>query len=244
MKYYKVTKPKGVPLFNGNKPRKIGMVEKAVLNKDTSQECTAGIYYCEAWQLPLWWRLYDTEVREVKPLGEVVKIGKGYRTDKLKHVKRLSKREIRSLGDKHGFDYFGRLQTAGRNSQQMAGRNSQQTAGRNSQQTAGDDSQQTAGWYSQQTAGWYSQQTAGRNSQQTAGGNSHQTAGDDSTQIIYGESSYIILCGKNVITRQIWLEGGDKHKSAVVIHDKLLKKYKKGDKLKIVKGKVTLVKER
>ena len=123
-------------------------------------------------------------------------------------------------------------QKAGWNSTQTARYGSTQTAGCDSTQTAGCDSTQTAGCDSTQTAGWNSTQTGGDNSTQTAGDNSTQTAGCDSTCIIYGDTSYIILDGKNVLLTQKY-----KQIRKNIIVDDLFKKYKKGDKIKIVKGK-------
>lgn len=97
-------------------------------------------------------------------------------------------------------------------------------AGNGSTQTAGDGSTQTAGYGSTQTAGYWSTQKAGYGSTQKAGG--------WSTCIIYGEESYVVLDGKNVVLRQIY---GDK--SYILEINKLFKKYKKGDKIRIVKGK-------
>ena len=130
--------------------------------------------------------------------------------------------------------------TAGYRSTQTAGDRSTQTAGDRSTQKAGSGSAQTAGYESTQTAGYGSTQTAGYRSTQTAGDRSTQTAGYGSTQIIYGDTSYIILSGKDVILRQIWWEDNQYH-SAIVDHNELFKKYKAGDKLKIVKGKVVEV---
>ena len=106
------------------------------------------------------------------------------------------------------------------------------TAGDSSTQTARENSTQKAGWNSTQTARYGSTQTAGYDSTQTAGDNSTQTAGCDSTCIIYGDTSYIILDGKNVLLTQKY-----KQIRKNIIVDDLFKKYKKGDKIKIVKGK-------
>ena len=90
---------------------------------------------------------------------------------------------------------------------------------------AGDDSTQNAGTYSTQEAGNWSTQKAGYKS--------IQKAGDDSTCVIYGDTSYVVLDGKNVLLTQI-----SSDKRYILELDSLFKKYKVGDKLKIVKGKV------
>jgi hypothetical protein len=59
--------------------------------------------------------------------------------------------------------------------------------------------------------------------------------------IIYGNTSYIVLDGKNVLLTQIWYEN-NKCNRAIIKVDTLFKKYKKGDKIKIVKGKDCKVK--
>jgi len=127
-------------------------------------------------------------------------------------------------------------QTAGNESTQKAGNGSTQKAGYGSTQKAGYWSTQTAGDESTQKAGYWSTQTAGDESTQTAGYWSTQTAGDNSNCIIHGDTSYIVLNGKNVLLTQIYEEDGIVKRRTLVI-DELFKKYKKGDKIKIVKGK-------
>ena len=124
---------------------------------------------------------------------------------------------------------------AGRGSTQKAGEVSTQTAGRYSTQTAESNSTQTAGDDSTQTAGEDSTQRAGRYSTQRAGGDSTQTAGGDSNCIIYGDTSFIVLDGKNVLLTQIFYEGNKYIRKNLEL-DTLFKKYKKGDKIKVVKG--------
>ncbi len=85
-------------------------------------------------------------------------------------------------------------------------------------------------------SGKKSTQTAGDESTQTAGSWSTQTAGDGSTCIIYGDTSYVILEGKNVLLTQIYSRNGKSIRKKLNLDD-LFKKYKKGDKIKIVKGK-------
>ena len=92
-------------------------------------------------------------------------------------------------------------------------------AGRGSTQKAGEVSTQTAGRYSTQTAGW----------------GSTQTAGDGSNCIIYGDTSFIVLDGKNVLLTQIFFKGNKYIRKNLEL-DTLFKKYKKGDKIKVVKG--------
>jgi len=63
------------------------------------------------------------------------------------------------------------------------------------------------------------------------------TGGFGSTCIIYGSIGYIVLDGKDVILRQIYWKDGSRI-SKIIDINKLFKKYKKGDEIKIVKGKV------
>jgi len=126
--------------------------------------------------------------------------------------------------------------TAGYKSTLTAGDRSTLTADYKSTLTAGYKSTLTAGDYSTLTADYKSTLTAGDRSTLTAGYKSTLTAGDYSVSIVHGDTCYIVLKGKNVILRQIWYEN-NKYKSVIVNIDVLFKKYKVGDKVKIVKGK-------
>jgi hypothetical protein len=242
MKYYKVTRKSGVGIYQLTPPRPIGLIEESHLNTDESKLCVCGIYYCEASQLPLWWGTdnpENLEIREVKILGDDVKVSKGYRTNKLEHLRILEPKEIENLGKEHKFNWFERTQKAGDGSTQTAGNGSTQTAGYGSTQKAGDGSTQTAGNGSTQTAGYGSTQKAGYGSTQKAGDGSTQTAGYGSIQIIYGTESYVILDGENVVLRQVC-----NGKSWIVNHNDLLKEYSRGTKLRIVKSEAIEIDEK
>jgi len=213
-KYYKITKGNDGPLCRDGESYKAGKIyEEENLCEDKSTECARGIYFIDSIQAPLWWRGEPTSIWEVEPLGKIIKVSKGYRTDKLKMVKRLSEKEITKLLAPLGIDYFNR------------------TWG------AGDWSTLTAGYDSTLTAGYDSTLTAGDWSTLTAGNRSTLTAGYDSTLICHGDTCWIIKDGRNCILRQIWWDDNES-KSAVLDPDEVLKEYEKGDKVKIFKGKV------
>lgn len=241
--FLKVTQKNGKPLFQVGTERPLPFIEEIYnLDEDNINECAPGIYFCEPRQLPRWWKDENTEIRVVKPLGKIITISKGYRTNKLEHIKLLDKEELEKLEKAYGFNWENRKQVNGEYVTQVAGVNSTQIAGNGAIQTAGGHTTQIAKNNSIQNAGWFSTQIAGREATQISRQYSLQKSGDYSTQIIYGDHSFIILDGINVITRQIYLGDGERI-SKIIDHNKLFKKYKKGDKLEIIQGKVKLSKE-
>lgn len=102
---------------------------------------------------------------------------------------------------------------------------------------AGHNSTLKAGFYSTLKAGDYSSLRAGNYSTLEAGYGSVLEAGDDSTEIVHGNIFYIILKGKNVLTRQI----NHDNKFFLIDHNELLKKYKKGTELRVENGKIKRV---
>ncbi len=192
--YYKICKSNGESLHNHDNSNIVyedGKIYKSKysLNKDINQECGDGIYFIEASQLPLWWGYTYIQIKIVKPLGEIIKVSKGMRTDKIKIIRTIKKQELYKIQEKYNFYFFDKTQTTGNRSTQIAGNESTQKAGYASTQTAGNGSTQTAGNESTQTAGYGSTQIAGNESTQTAGNRSTQTAGYGSTQIAGNEST-------------------------------------------------------
>jgi hypothetical protein len=103
--------------------------------------------------------------------------------------------------------------------------------------TGGIGSNLTGGFKSNLTGGNWSNLTCGIESNLTGGNWSNLTCGDGCTCIINGDTAYIVLDGKDVILRQIYWKG-NKRISKIIDINKLFKKYKKGDKIKIEEGKV------
>jgi len=103
--------------------------------------------------------------------------------------------------------------------------------------TGGDRSTLTGDYGSTLTGGDRSTLTGGDWSTLTGGDRSTLTGGDGSTCIVHGEHAYIVLHGKNVLLIMVWSDRRGQ-KRAVIDVDKLFKKYKKGDIIEIVKGKV------
>ena len=83
----------------------------------------------------------------------------------------------------------------------------------------------------------------GNESTVTQGDGSTATQGDRSTHIVYGCIGYIILSGKNNTFIQHYCEN-DKYIKKIIDVDKLFKKYEEGDKIRIFKGKTSLVEKR
>ena len=186
VKYYKVVSEKYTPIFQTDKKivYKKG-VYKSDLCEDDTQECAEGIYFLTAVMLPMWWDDGTKNTRkliEVKPLGKVIKVAKGFRTNKLQVVKVLTDSEVADLGKENGFTWYMSTQTSGDMSTQTSGYMSTQTSGYMSTQTSGDRSTQTSGYMSTQTSGDMSTQTSGYMSTQTSGYMSTQTSGYRSTQ--------------------------------------------------------------
>jgi len=101
----------------------------------------------------------------------------------------------------------------------------------------GDRSTLTGGHRSTLRGGYWSTLAGGEGSTLVGGHGSTLAGGDRSTCIVYGKYAYIVLHSRYVLLTMVWLDcGGQKH--AVIDVDELFKKYKKGDKIEIVKGKV------